>query len=817
MKLRKTLVSTVLAVSLMALTACDSAKDRAEKYYQSGIAYLEKGDVDRALIEFRNVFKLDAEHKEARRAYARVERDRGNLREAFSQYLRLVEQYPDDIEALQALSSMAVANGDWAVAERYATPAVGLEPDNLELLAIKAAADYGSATEANESAATVDAMKRVRTLREQLPRNVLLRRVVIDDLLRSQDYKTALAEIDAAIEIESQDRQLFAQRMAVLSALGDDTAVEQGLLDMVARFPDAPEMSDTLVRWYVARGALDKAEAHLRSRIDAKAPEVERVFSLVRFLAEHRSTKIAVDELDKIIAGGATSPIFRSARAGFLFDLGDRDKAIADMRAVLTSDTDPNDARRIKMGLARMLSVTGQEAEAHKLVDEVLAEDSGSVEALKLKATWDIRDDKVGDAISTLREALDESPSDADLLTLMAQAYERDGNRDLMREMLSLAVNASNRAPDESLRYAQFLGSDNKLVQAESVVIDALRLSPGNPNLLIPLGQIYIAMQDWPRATAVADQLSTGKEANERSAAVTLRAAVLSGQQKGDEAIGYLQGLVAQGTADLGTKVAILRTYVVNNQIDRALAYANQMLHETPDDPELQFINGSVQLLAGNLTVAETTMRKLVEGDPSRIQAWLALVRIVATDPKRADETEALIAKAQETAPAQPELKWAKAGVLERKGDFAGAIAIYEDLYKENSGNPIVANNLASLLSSHGTEPDSLSRAELIARRLRGSTVPAFQDTYGWIAHLRGEHDEAASELVKAAAGLPEDASVQYHLAMAYLAQGKQREALAQFRRMMALIAPEGPRPDFVLAAQAEMDRLEAAGITVGN
>jgi cellulose synthase operon protein C len=210
-------------------------------------------------------------------------------------------------------------------------------------------------------------------------------------------------------------------------------------------------------------------------------------------------------------------------------------------------------------------------------------------------------------------------------------------------------------------------------------------------------------------------------------------------------------------------------------------------------------------------------MRKLVEGDPSRIQAWLALVRIVATDPKRADETEALIAKAQETAPAQPELKWAKAGVLERKGDFAGAIAIYEDLYKENSGNPIVANNLASLLSSHGTEPDSLSRAELIARRLRGSTVPAFQDTYGWIAHLRGEHDEAASELVKAAAGLPEDASVQYHLAMAYLAQGKQREALAQFRRMMALIAPEGPRPDFVLAAQAEMDRLEAAGITVGN
>ncbi len=817
MKLRKILVSAALAVSLTALAACDSAKERAEKFYQSGVAYLEKGDVDRALIEFRNVFKLDAEHKEARRAYAHVERDRGNLREAFSQYLRLIEQYPNDLEALQALSEMAVANGDWEVAERYAAPAVGLQPDNLELLAIKAATDYGSATAANDSAGVVDAMKRVRDLREKIPANILLRRVVIDDLLRGQNFDPALREIDAAIVLEPKDRQLFAQRMAVLSALGNEDAVEQGLLDMVARFPDAPEMSDTLVRWYVARGSLDKAEAHLRSRIDPKSPEVERVFALIRFLAEHRSNKVAVDELDKVIAGGATTPIFRSARAGFLFDLGDRDKAIADMRAVLALDTDAADARRIKMGLARMLTATGKEDEAHKLVDEVLAEDSGAVEALKLKATWFIRDDKVGDAISTLREAIDENPNDAALLTLMAQAYERDGNRDLMREMLSLAVNASNRAPEESLRYAQFLASDSKLVQSESVIIDALRLSPGNVSLLIPLGQIYIAMQDWPRASAVADQLSAGTTANERSAAVTLRAAVLSGQQKGDEAIGYLKGLVDSGSADLGTKVAILRTYVVNNQIDRALAYANQMLHEAPDDPELQFVNGSVQLLAGNLSVAETAMRKLVESDPSRIQAWLALVRIVATDPERTDETEALIAKAQETAPDQPELKWAKAGVFERKGDFAGAIAIYEDLYKENSGNPIVANNLASLLSMHGADPDSLNRAELIARRLRGSTVPAFQDTYGWIAYQRGTYDEAETELVKAAAGLPEDASVQYHLAMAYLSTGKQSEALAQFHRMMTLIPSGAPYPDFVQTAQTEMDKLEAAGVTVGN
>lgn len=817
MPLRKLLVSTVMAAGLMALAACDSSEERAEKYYQSGMAYLEQGDVDRALVEFRNVFQLNGEHKEARRAYARAERDRGHMRESFAQYLRLVEQYPDDLEAHQALAEMAVANGDWDVAERYADEAVKLQPENRTLLALKAAADYGKAAQGEDTAGVVDAMKRVKALREQEPKNILLRRVVIDDLLRAQDFEDALTEIDSAIQLEPKDRQLFAQRMAVLSALGNDAEVEAGLKDMVARFPEAPEMSETLVRWYVSRNELDKAEAHLRSRIDLKQPDVGNVFGLVRFLAEHRGTKAAVDELDKVIAAGATSPIFLSARAGFLFDLGQHDEAIADMREVLKSESSPEDARRMKIGLARMLSATSESDEAHKLVDEVLAEDSGAAEALKLKATWQIQEDQIGDAISTLRKAIDDSPNDAALLTLLAQAYERDGNRDLLRETLSLAVNASNRAPDESLRYAQFLGSENKLVQAEGVIIDALRLSPNNTSLLAPLGQLYVAMQDWPRAEAVADQLSASNDPSGRLAAIEVKTAVLNGQQKSDEAVGYLQSLANGGQTDLATSVAIIRTQISNGQVDRALAYANQLLSQQPDNPDVQFINGSVQVLAGNTAAAETTMRHLVAEDPARVQAWMTLVRIVSTDPKRTEETEKLIAEAQKTAPDLPELKWAKAGILERKGDIPGAIAIYEALYKDNSGNPIIANNLASLLSANSADPDALNRAELIARRLRGSTVPAFQDTYGWIAYRRGNYAEAEPELVKAAAGLPDDPAVQYHLAMTYLALEKKSEALSQFTKMAALLPKDGPQPPYAEGARQEMDKLEAAGVTVGN
>ena len=52
--------------------------------------------------------------------------------------------------------------------------------------------------------------------------------------------------------------------------------------------------------------------------------------NLVRFLGEFRGPDAAIAELDKVIAGGKDVAVFRSARAGFEFDKGDREGAIAE-------------------------------------------------------------------------------------------------------------------------------------------------------------------------------------------------------------------------------------------------------------------------------------------------------------------------------------------------------------------------------------------------------------------------------------------------------------------------------------------------------
>jgi tetratricopeptide (TPR) repeat protein len=102
-----------LVAALFLLGACDSAEERAEKHYQSALALIEAGDTDRALVELRNVFDLNGFHKEARKLYADTVLARGELTEAYGQYLRLIEQYPDTPEVRLTLAELAIGRGDW--------------------------------------------------------------------------------------------------------------------------------------------------------------------------------------------------------------------------------------------------------------------------------------------------------------------------------------------------------------------------------------------------------------------------------------------------------------------------------------------------------------------------------------------------------------------------------------------------------------------------------------------------------------------------------------------------------------------------------
>ncbi len=806
-----TLVCFTLGLTLLA--ACDTAEERAQKHYEKGMTLLAEGDVDRALVEFRNVFKLDSFHKDARLAYAQVEEQRGNISAAFGQYLRVVEQNPENLEGRRALARLASELNNWDEVARHVKVAEQLAPKDPVVLAVRVGLDYRNALRDDDRDAAELAVKASETLLVENPDLSTARRVVIDDLLRRQNWPEALAAIDESLAQTPDARLLYLQRLSVLEKLGEDDKIEAQLKEMIELFPE-DNVHRTLIGWYVRNNRPKDAEAYLRSRAaqesEGKTGADVRL-ELIAFLALNVGPEAARDEIDQILAGETDGrALFRSVRAGLEFDLGNREAAIIEMEDILRDAEPSEETDKIKVALAKMLIRTGNSVGARARVEEVLEHDAAQVEALKIKGAWLIEDDRTGDALLELRQALDQEPRDTETLTLMALAHERAGNRDLMGEMLALAVEAANRTPEASMRYVAFLMQDQKYLSAEDVLQNALRLDSTNPTLLGALGNVYIQMKDWPRTQGVIDRLEQIDTDETRSLANELTARKLASQDRSGELQTFLQGLAGDGGEAGAASAMILRLRLTQGDISGALEYIGELRKDDPENPALRFIEAGILALAGKPDEAIATFRALVAEFPQDERVWMALYKQLRSQGQMEEATVALN-EARYALPDSANLKLAAAAEAEQNGDIDGAIAIYEELYKQNSNSLVVANNLASLITSYRDDAESLQRAFGIARRLRGTELAPFQDTYGWIAHRMGNHEEALGYLEPAAKVLVNDPITQFHLAENYVALGRNDEALARYRQVVDLVEAGGRRPPFMDKVNAEIARLSGS------
>ena len=765
--------------------------------------------MERALVEFRNVLQLDANHRGARRAYADVVLAQGRTGEAYRQYLWLVEQQPDDAESRKVLAELAVIGQNWEEAERHYGPALEADPDDPKVKAVGIALAYRQAILDENDDAREAAVTDAEALLSELPDSVILHRVLVDGYLRAGRSDDALAMVDKALALEPDSRQLYTVRLGLLAELGDAEAIEAQLLDMIGRFPDDENLKPTLLRFYLSQQDTAKAEDFLRGQVDTTGENIQPFVELVQFLAQIRGREAALAELESELEVRPGNRVVQALRAGLIFEMGDPDGGISAMEAALEGAEPSEETNNLKVALSRMLIATGNDVGARRLVEEILAADPSHVEALKLSAGWDIEGDNADRAINSLRTALDRAPQDAEAMTLMAEAHMRNGNRELARDLLSLAVEASNNAPEESIRYARLLAGEDNMRAAEDVLITALRLSPNNLELLAALGQIYVATEDWPRADQVVGTLRRLGTDDALAAADGLQVAILSGQDRTDETVAFLEQLAQGGDAGVGPQIAIARAHLAAGNGEAAVRAIETSLGEQPDNLSLRFAAGAIYAATGNLEAAEREYRAVLEQSRQSERVWLELIRVLTTQGKR-DEAMAALDEGLAAIPGAPNLLWARASALEQAGDIEGAIGVYETLYEANSNSPIVANNLASLISTYREDPESLERAYVVARRLRGSDVPAFQDTYGWIAFRRGDVDEALEHLEPAAAALSNDPLVQYHLARTYEALGRNDEALETYRRAIGIAGETDTRPQFD-DARSRIAALEAA------
>ncbi len=797
-----------MTLCLALLAGCESAEERAARHAERGIALMASEDPDRAILEFRSALRLDDENVEARLGYARALDSLGRPREAAVQYLALLDIDAEHAVAHRELALLALRMGDLDALRTHGARAVALAPDDIDARAL----DASVALVEGEFAR---ARKAARDVLADAPGHVLAHRVLILDALRTADTELAETLVDRALAAgNADDRNLNQLKLVVAGAREDAGAVETQLAAMARLFPDDPEVMRRQVGWHLARNETDKAEAALRAfagRTGSGAGhDTDAALALISFLERHRGPDQARAEADRLATQAAAEGdavarhVYARAGAEVAFRAGDTAPALALMQD-LAADPLPapgadapleDEALSSRAVLAGMLGETGHPEDAAALVDTVLQRDKTFAPALKLRAAMALERGDTASAISDLRTALDQAPEDSTLLLLLGQAHLRDGAWELAGERLALAAEVSGHGETETLAHAAFLSAAGQTTLAAETLERALETAPDSAPLLAALARARFAAGQYAAAETATAALNRLDTPAARAEATRLSFAAVRRLGDTATALDRLEALAGRDGLDRDAVTAErVRLLLREDRFDEAAEAARALSGAETGDLPARMLQAGVDAAAGRIEAAEEGYRGVIRDHPTHGPAYLALHALLLADG-RDDAAEAFLDEAIERSGGDPVFLGLKARQLEARGDAAGAIAIHEQLHARAPDDPVAANNLAALLAEHGDGAADLARAQTVARGLRGSRIPHFRDTYGWILARRGDPVAALAYLEPAARDLPENPLVQAHLGLAYDAAGRAADAARTLEQAVRLAEGLPPAPD---------------------
>jgi tetratricopeptide (TPR) repeat protein len=773
------LCRAALALVLLQLTACRTPEERAENYYKHGLQLLEARDNQRAEIEFLNAVRNNRKLLPAWRSLAEVEELTHNWSRLVPALRQVVELDPNDITSRIKLGQVLLVAGDADQALQTVNDANPAESQNANLLALKAAilfklSDASGAVRLAQSSLKID------------PANTGAMFVLAGDRFANGDAKGALEILNNETMARSSDIGISLFKLRIFEQTRDLQKAEDLLHQLIQDHPKEIRFKKELIRLYVFQRRNDDAEREQRAIVAADPANAESQLDLVRLLKATRGPAAAEQELLTLInAGGDTFP-YQIALAQLDSAQGKLSESVAELKKLISDASSPEHVLTAQIALAELYLSQKQTDAAEAVVSDVLNKDARNTAGLKLRAAIQLEQGKLEGAIADLREALNDQPRAADLMLMLATAYERNGSADLAGKEFADAMRASDFDPAVSLNYVAFLRRRGSISDAEDVLVDLAGRWPKNAEILSTLAQIKLARQEWGDAQQLAESLRN-ITANPTMADELLGEA-LAGQKKNDESIAAFHDAYAASPGSAQPMYALVSAYVHAEKSDQAVAFLQSVLKADPSNAEAYVLLGSVQLGNKQADQARQSFAMAIAKAPTNALGYEALSNFYVSQ-KNNDEALNVIRSGLKRLPDDFVLQFALAGMLEKIGDYEGAISQYEVLIGKHPDSVIVANNLASLLADYRTDKASFDRAQALMGNVRNSPVSQFKDTLGWVSYREGDYKTAVPLLEQAAATLPKLALVHYHLGMSYAAIGQSEKASEQFK----LALDQGP------------------------
>jgi tetratricopeptide (TPR) repeat protein len=733
---------------VLALAVVGGCAKSAQQYFDSGNRYFAEGKYKEARVEFLNAVQKDPRFGDAHFKLADTFARLGDGPNALREYVNAADLLPGNKDAQLKAGSFLMFARRYEDARTRAEKVLKMDPNNLDARLLRSKATFG--------------------LKE------------VDDAIR---------QVEEAIQLDPKAASAYMLLGLMQNERGDAAAAETALRQGVELDPKSVIGHVNLGQFLAGHGRQVEAEASFKAAYALDPKNATAARSLAAFyMASNRGGE--AEPYLKTLADNSQDLAPTLDLAGYYVSMRRPDDAVA----LLTKAAARKDGgAEASVRLAAIEYGQGKTAQAHKIIDDLLARDAKNSRALIVKAQFLFQEKKLDAALARAKAAVAAAPRSVPAQYLLGTVYAAKKQPDEAIAAFTevLRLNPRDVAAQVQLAQLQMMNGERESAlqsaQAASVV------DPNNPIVRLLLARALIANGDVTRAEAELKGLEA-----QFPKAPDVQSAMGSMLLAKHDLVGARQAFDKTLALDPNSNEALTGLVTLDaaaKKLPEAKARVEARLARTPNDPAVLILAARTYSTLGDFAKFEQTLLKTLEVAPDTLEAYGLLGNLYMAQ-KRLDEARQMFAgmAAHQSKPVGAETMIAM--LLQVQGKTAEARKQYEKVLTIDPRAAVAANNLAWMYVESG---DNLDVALQLAQTAKAQlpNQPEVNDTLGWIFYKKGLTSLALAPLSLAVdqdkdptnPKYKKNAVYQFHLGMALAKNGEDAKARTALQTALALDA----------------------------
>src|SRR5208283_697170 len=243
---------------------------------------------------------------------------------------------------------------------------------------------------------------------------------------------------------------------------------------------------------------------------------------------------------------------------------------------------------------------------------------------------------------------------------------------------------ANRLAPNQAtvhVRLGMLNAKEMKWKQAEQEYETAIRLAPSDLGMVSDYADYLVSRKQTPKAVSLAQKFVDSNPGNAQSHVLLGN---LELESKNDKAAqSEFEQAIQIDPKNVTAYLRLGGIYQARNQLDQAIAQYQKAVDLQPKSAALIALLGNVYLQKNDLETARKYYAQALAADPNFTVANANMAWVDAVEGKNLDVALAMAQKAKSQVPELPAITDILAWVMYKRGNYSGAIPLFEDCVKK--------------------------------------------------------------------------------------------------------------------------------------